>query len=116
MIWIKTNQKMNHIKNYSYLSIYIYIYMHKKLVTIVEGDPKAPFSLATTPRYQRGHYSFPCITPFTLVQYLIMLSVKQTGIKYHLLSVWQWFPTGVLTSSKGVRSFGGGVETMNFVI
>ena len=28
-----------------------------KLATLVEGDPKAPFSIATTPR--RGHYSIP---------------------------------------------------------
>ena len=32
----------------------------KKLVTLVEGDPKAPFSIATTPRC-RGRFSFPWI-------------------------------------------------------
>ena len=30
-----------------------------KLATIVEGDPKAPFSIATTPRCRGGLYSFP---------------------------------------------------------
>ena len=29
------------------------------LATIVEGDPKAPFSIATTPRCRGGRYSFP---------------------------------------------------------
>ena len=30
-----------------------------KLATIVEGDLKAPFSIATTPRCRGGCYSFP---------------------------------------------------------
>ena len=34
-----------------------------KLATIVEGDPKAPFSIATTPRYRGGCYFFPWIAP-----------------------------------------------------
>ena len=34
-----------------------------KLATIVEGDPKAPFSIATTPRCREGRYSFPRIAP-----------------------------------------------------
>ena len=59
-----------------------------KLATIVEGDPKAPFSIATTPRYRGGRYSFPGLLYFTLDPYLIMLSVKQGGIKYHFLSLW----------------------------
>ena len=32
-----------------------------KLVTLVEGNPKAPFSIATTPRCRGGRYSFPGI-------------------------------------------------------
>ena len=32
-----------------------------KLATIVEGDPKAPFSIATTPRCRGGRYSIPRI-------------------------------------------------------
>ena len=32
-----------------------------KLATIVEGNPKAPFSIATTPRCRGGRYSFPWI-------------------------------------------------------
>ena len=34
-----------------------------KLATIVEGDPKAPFSIATTPRCRGGSYSIPRIAP-----------------------------------------------------
>ena len=31
--------------------------------SIVEGDLKAPFSIATTPRCREGCYSFPWIAP-----------------------------------------------------
>ena len=48
-----------------------------KLATIVEGYLKVPFSIATTPRC-RGGARFLSQDP-----YLIMLSVKQGGIKYH---------------------------------
>ena len=34
-----------------------------KLATIVEGDQKAPFLIATTPRGREGRYSFPWIAP-----------------------------------------------------
>ena len=40
----------------------------------VEWDPKAPFSIATTSSR---------LLHFTLDTYLLMLSVKQGGIKYH---------------------------------
>ena len=39
------------------------IYIVVKLATIVEGDPKAPFSIATTPRCTGGRYSIPRIAP-----------------------------------------------------
>ena len=58
------------------------------MATIVEGNPKAPFSIATTPRCKGGRYSFLELLYFTLDPYLIMLSVKQGGIKYHFLSLW----------------------------
>ena len=47
-----------------------------KLAILVEGELKSPFSIATTPRCRRGLH-------FTLDPYLIMLSTKQGGIKYH---------------------------------
>ena len=34
-----------------------------KLATVVEGDQKAPFSIATTPRCRGDRYSFPWIAP-----------------------------------------------------
>ena len=49
------------------------------MVTLVKGDPKAPFSITTTPRCKGGRYSIPWIAPL----YHIMLRVKQGGIKYH---------------------------------
>ena len=45
--------------------------INKKLVTIVEGDPKAPFLIATTPRcrgrallYSRDCSTLPMILPY----------------------------------------------------
>ena len=59
-----------------------------KSVTLVEGDPKTPFSITTTPRCKGGRYFFPELLHFTPDPYLIMMSVKQGGIKYHFLSLW----------------------------
>ena len=50
---------------------------------MVEGDPKASFSIATTPMCRRGIYSFSWIVPLTLDPYLIMSGVKQGDIKYN---------------------------------
>ena len=36
----------------------------KSCLPLVEGNPKAPFSIATTPRCRRGNYSF--LDGFTL--------------------------------------------------
>ena len=49
--------------------IYIYIYMcvcvcKVKLATVVEVDPKAPFSIATIAKCMRECYSLPWIAPF----------------------------------------------------
>ena len=35
----------------------------ENLATFVEGDPKAPFSIATTPRCKGGRYSIHLIAP-----------------------------------------------------
>ena len=35
----------------------------KVKATVVKGDLKTPFSIATTPRCRQGHYSFPGSTP-----------------------------------------------------
>ena len=47
---------------YIYIYIYICVCVKVKLATLVEGDPKAPFSIATTRRC-RGRYSIPYIAP-----------------------------------------------------
>ena len=67
---------------------YIYVYIYISWPTVVEGHPKAPFSIATTPRCILGPYSFSWIFPFPLDPYLLMLSVKQESINYHFLSLW----------------------------
>ena len=33
------------------------------MAIVVKGDPKAPFSVPTTPRCKGGRYSFPWIAP-----------------------------------------------------
>ncbi len=55
------------------------------LVTVVDGVPKAPFSIATTSRCREGRHYFPRIDQ--LYPY-VMLNVKQRGIEYHFLSLW----------------------------
>ena len=50
------------------------------MVTIVKSDLKAPFLLATTLKYTTP---FPDWLHFTLDPYIIMLNIKQGGIKYH---------------------------------
>ena len=56
----------NYIRQiFSYIHTYIHKYIKSKvkLATIVEGDPKAPISIATTPRCRGGRYSIPRIAP-----------------------------------------------------
>ena len=67
--------------------VYIYMYIY---VYIVKGDLKAPFAMATIPRCKSGCYSFPWISPLILDLYLIMLSIKQGGIKYHFFESLVW--------------------------
>ena len=57
-----------------------------KSATVVKGDPKALFTIATTPRCSGGRYTFPWIAPITLDPYLIMLSVKQRQQVLFLIS------------------------------
>ena len=51
------------------------------------GQSKGSFSIATTLKCRGGCYSFPWIAPLTPDPHLVMLSVKQSGIKYHFLSL-----------------------------
>ena len=87
-----------------------------KLATLAEGDPKAPFSIATALRCVGGRNSFPWIVP--LYFYFIMLSVKQGSIKCHFLclwyeSTWDWIlisrTIGEHSTHKAKAPCGGGV-------
>ena len=52
---------------YSSFRYYISIYISKvKLAIVVEGDPKAPLSIATTPWCKEGRYSFSWVAPLYL--------------------------------------------------
>ena len=55
------------------------------LVTDIEDNINLPFLIAATQRCKEGSTRFPELIHFTLDPYLIMLSVKQGGIKYHFL-------------------------------
>ena len=39
------------------------IFIKQKLATLIEGDPKASFSIATAQRCTEGRYSIPWIAP-----------------------------------------------------
>ena len=54
---------------------------HLKANAIIVNGKDAPFSIATTPREDAT--PFPVLLNSTLDTYLIMLSVKQGGIKDH---------------------------------
>ena len=56
------------------------------MATFVEGDLKAPFSIATTLRCRGGWYSIPRIAPLYL--WSLLYSAKCGNIKYHFLSLW----------------------------
>ena len=91
--------KNNQLTNLILLFFHIFILL---FASVVESDQKAPFSVATTPRCREGCYSFPWIATH-YPWYLIMLSVKQGGIKYHFLSLWydstwDWTPVSQVIS------------------
>ena len=54
-----------------------------KLPTTVEGDQRAPFSIATTPRCRGGRYSIPRIAPLYPWYVPYIAEFKQGGIKYY---------------------------------
>ena len=61
--------------------IYIYIYIYKLLATVVYDDQMVLFWIATI--VGKGVTPFPWLLHFNLDTYLILLSVKQVGIKWH---------------------------------
>ena len=77
-------------------------------LSLIEGDLKATFSIAI----HWGVTPFPELFYFTLDPYLIMLSVKQDGIKYHFFSLWDdltwdWTPVFQTIGELSVRQWSG---------
>ena len=66
-----------------------------KLVTVVQGDQKAPFSIVSTLRCWRGRYSFPWIVPL-YSWYLPFIAVCWTR-RYQVpfLKSWVWRDLGL---------------------
>ena len=76
--------------------LYIYIYIYKvNWPTVVESDPKSPFSIATILGVGNDSTPFPWLLHLPLITTFIMLSFKQGGNKYHFLTLsynltWNW--------------------------
>ena len=49
--------------NHDWVQVLSYIKVKTKLATIVEGNQKAPCSIATIPTCRGGYYSIPWIVP-----------------------------------------------------
>ena len=79
------------------INLSIFLCSFIKLVNVVEGDrgwPRAPFLIAPKPRVLL--LSLDCST-LLLICTIIILTVKEWGIKYHFLSLWydltwEWTP------------------------
>ena len=56
-------------------NVRLFLQLKVKLATVVEGDQKAPFSIATTPRCREEVTLFHGLRHFNLNKYLIMLWV-----------------------------------------
>ena len=75
-----------------------YFWVVVKSATAVEGDPKAPFSIATTPKCRRGRYSFPWIT--SLYSWYVPYNAEYYARTHQVLffflslydSTWDWTP------------------------
>ena len=61
------------------LSISLWISIKVKSTTMVKGETKAPFSIATTPRCREGCYSIPWIALLILDWYLYNAEYKQAS-------------------------------------
>ena len=87
-LWLNavTNKEISLKSNYFVMKTNNQFYKNKS-ATCSQGRPKGSYSIATTLRCRGRHNSFLWFAPLTLKSYLIILSVKQRGIKYHLLSL-----------------------------
>ena len=64
------------------------IYIKSKVGNCCRGQPEGSLFNIYFTKMQKKATPFPGLLHFTLETYLIMLSVKQGGIKYHFLSLW----------------------------
>ena len=60
---VRINGKVDQSREMSNAHLQLIVKKKVKLTTVVEGDPKAPFSIATTLKCKGGRYSFPWIAP-----------------------------------------------------
>ena len=78
----------------------------------IHGNERLPFQKLLYQGVGEGATPSPGLLHFTLDLYLIMLSVKQGGIKYHFLSVWydstcDWTPvSGPLVNTWTIMPMG----------
>ena len=82
------------------------------VASVVEGNPKAPFSIATTLRCRQEHYSILWLVQFTLDPYPI--SVKQSGKKFHFFTLWydptwDWTPSSRTVNEHSAHETNGTV-------
>ena len=63
VFYFSTDSNTNLSGHYNNIQLHSIYWYPKLFTTVVEGDPKAPFSVATTPRCRGGRYSFPLIAP-----------------------------------------------------
>ena len=69
---VPANWAIYEVQNYFLMFL---IHIKVSWLTIVESDPKVPFTIPTTTRCKRRCYFFPWIAPLTLDPYLILMSV-----------------------------------------
>ena len=118
-IKVPIRKKSGNLFNEPCIYIYIYIYIWK-LATVIEGNPKAPFSIVTTSQCRGGRYIFPGLFHFTLDPYFIRLSSKQGGIKYHFLSLWDdstwdWTPISRTIDERSTHQANGRYRVINLM-
>ena len=78
---------------YTYLHVYIYIHIYIcvyicKIGNSSQGQPLGSLFNSYYTEEGDGTNPFDELLHFTLDMYLITVSVKQGGIKYHFLSLW----------------------------
>ena len=107
--WVNTEEKvfflfgrqqLNFWRNWNYwifhflicfILNFILLLIKVELATVVEGDQKAPFSIATTPRCWGGRYSFPWIAPLypRYVSYIAECSARRYQVPLLKSLVWR---------------------------